>query len=421
MNYISALPSKLWEENTKHLCILGSTGSIGKSTLNVIRKNKEYIDIIALAGGKNIALLAEQAIELRPRILAIQDEKDKDLLYKLLKNSYTPTIVYGKEGYRLVASLSEVDTVLSAQVGSSGLLGTYTAIEHGKIVALANKESLVLAGSLLRRIAKKSGSCILPVDSEHSAIFQAIQGRPRESVSRLILTASGGSLRGKTKEELEHVTINDALQHPTWKMGSKITIDSATMMNKGLEIIEAYHLFGMPLSSLSAVIHPQSIIHSFVEFTDATQLAQCSYPSMELAISYALFYPYSRSVGIPSLSLSDIAQLTFESIEPIYRCYFLALEALEEGDEATIILNGANEIAVEAFLSGTITFNAIAEIVEYVLKTIDRTEKYSTIEEILAIDTITKEYTKTYIQERYTKKLDRSNSKGSKRRSLMYE
>ncbi len=401
MNYISSLPSPSWQEQPKMISILGSTGSIGRSTLNVIRKHPQSMQVIALAGGNNISLLAEQAQEFSPSYLAVKEEKDIPTLRDLLPPKYTPTILHGEEGYAHIASLTEVNTVLCAQVGASGLHGTYSAVDSGKVVALANKESLVLAGELLRKTAQRTGASILPVDSEHSAILQACNARPPACISKLILTASGGPFKGKQLSELAHVTAQEAIQHPTWKMGKKISIDSATMMNKGLEIIEAYHLFGIELSHIEALIHPQSIIHSFVEFEDATQLAQLSYPSMELAIAYALYYPIGRSVGVPSLSLLEIQSLTFEPIPSTYRCYYLAREALQHSKEMPIVVNSANEIAVESFLEGKITFLDIPDIIEYVVEHMSIPVISSTLEDILSLDKVSRLYTQEYIHKKY--------------------
>lgn len=398
MNYISSFPSTTWQEQKKTLSLLGSTGSIGRSTLTVIRKNLHSIDVIALAGGTNITLLAEQAREFLPSYLVIKEQSDIPHLKRLLPDTYNPIILYGEEGYAQVASLDEVNTVVCAQVGASGLHATYSAVQSGKVVAIANKESLVLAGELLRSTAKKSGASILPIDSEHSAILQALHARPASAISTLTLTASGGPFRGMSFEDLTKVTVEQALQHPTWKMGKKISIDSATMMNKGLEVIEAHHLFGLPPSGIKAIIHPQSLIHALVEFTDATQLAQISYPSMELAIAYALYYPIGYCVGIPSLDLAQIQSLTFEPISQEYRCYYLALEALQERKEMPIVVNAVNEIAVEAFLQGRITFTDIPNIIEYVGEHMPIPSISSCIEDILYLDKITRIYTQEYIQ-----------------------
>ena len=403
MHYISSLPSLSWQKQPKTLSLLGSTGSIGKSTLCVIRKHPHSIKIIALACGKNITLLAEQANEFRPPYLGVQEEQDIDRLRQLLPEEYTPHIVHGNSGYAYLASLDEVNTVVCAQVGASGLYGTYNAVKSGKVVALANKESLVLAGDLLRSLAHETGASIVPVDSEHSGILQIINARPSSCVSKLILTASGGPFRGKSPSDLCRVTPQQALQHPTWKMGAKISIDSATMMNKGLEIIEAHHLFGIHPHAIEAIIHPQSIIHAFVEFLDTTQVAQLSYPSMELAIAYALYYPIGCSVGVPSVSLSEIQNLTFEPIPSTYRCYYIALEVLQQSKVAPIVLNSANEIAVEAFLEGRIMFTDIPDIIEYVIEHIYLPSKCSCLEDILLLDITSRLYTQDYIENEYKK------------------
>ncbi len=365
----------------KQVAIFGCTGSIGQSTLEVIRYTPELFRIYALAAGKNIELLAEQAIEFRPEVLAIQSPSDLDKLKNLLPSNYKPEIYVGKEGYKAMAQLPEVDTVLSAQVGAAGLEATVYATLAGKTICLANKESLVLAGDLIRYLAKENKAIILPVDSEHYALFQCILSQAylptsqdnfelsTKNIKRLILTASGGPFRGKDKEFLETVTKEQALKHPNWNMGAKISIDSATLMNKGLEIIEACHLFGLPIEKIEAVLHPQSIVHSLVEWRDASLLAQLALPDMKLPIGACLAFPKmleQRNNGLFELDLTK-QNLSFEQIDyENFPCLNLAKKAFKEN--LCIELNGANEVAVDLFLKEKISFTQIPKKITKVLE-----------------------------------------------------
>ena len=399
MNYISRLTAKhhqSGEQPKKRVALMGSTGTIGTNTLAITKNAPEMFEIYALAGGKNIELLAQQALEFRPKLLGIQHECHVDALAKLLPPNYRPQIVFGKKGYAFLASLTEIDIVLSAQVGAAGLRATVSAVEAGKTICLANKESLVLAGGLIRHLAHKNGAMILPVDSEHYAIFQCISAQYIKSlatesrctephlsqsflndtphdvplqIQRLILTASGGPFRGKDASFLKNVTKKDALNHPNWTMGAKISIDSASLMNKGLEVIEACHLYGLPMDKVDVLVHPQSIVHSLVEWQDGSILAQLASPDMRLPIGACLAWPHMLNKEINTLKTLDLTKqaLTFE--EPnidTFPCLRLAREAFTHN--LCIELNAANEIAVELFLQDKIKFTQIAELVENVMQ-----------------------------------------------------
>ena len=298
----------------KKVSILGSTGSIGTQALEIIDLFPDKFKVLGLSAGKNIQLLNDQIGKYKPRIAAVENEELAETLKKMLKHGQTE-ILYGEEGYSEVSSLAEVDTVISSIVGSAGLVPTLAAVKAGKKVCLANKESLVIAGELLTKEAAASNSSILPVDSEHSAIFQALNGSNRDDVRRLIITASGGPFRETPKEKLGEVTVENALNHPTWKMGKKITIDSSTLMNKGFEVIEARWLFNMPVESISVWIHPQSIVHSMVEYIDGSVISQLSLPDMKIPISYALSYPERLPIKETESKPVDFTELTFEEVD----------------------------------------------------------------------------------------------------------
>ncbi len=390
IRYISSLPDSL-PALPRALAILGSTGSIGVSALRVVDACPGSFSIAALAAARNVTLLAEQAAAYRPPFLAVLDEVAARELARLLPAGYSPTILTGPEGYAALASLDEADCVLSAQVGAAGLAATEAATRAGKLVALANKESLVLAGDLIRALAAKSGAVILPVDSEHNAIFQCLRGR-EDSVSRIILTASGGPFRGKSPEFLRGATPEQALAHPNWRMGPKISIDSATMMNKGLEIIEAHHLYGLPSERIDVLVHPQSLVHSLVEFHDGGLLAQIGQPDMRLPIAHCLAWPHTLDSGAPRCDLARAPALTFEEPDvSLFPCLTLARQALSKGGGLPVVLNAANEVAVARFLEGDIPFTGIANLVE---RALERHEAQSgpnaraprTLEEILSLD-----------------------------------
>ncbi len=371
--YISAPPSQEWCcAPRRRLCVLGATGSIGVSALKVMEAQPERCDVVALAGARNVELLAQQACRWRPRWLGILDEAGAEKLRHLLPAGYAPEIVTGQDGYARLAALEEVDTVLSAQVGAAGLRGTVAAVLAGKVICLANKESLVLAGDLVRQLCARTGAVILPVDSEHNAIFQCLAGRSGVSVKHIIVTASGGPFRSLSQEALAKVTPQMALRHPNWDMGAKITIDSATLMNKGLEVMEACHLYGVPESRVRVLIHPQSLVHSLVAFRDNSLLAQLGVPDMRMAIGHCLLWPHCVLAGAEALDLVSAGTLTFlEPQESLFPCLDLARQALRKRGNAPIILNAANEVAVALFLRGQCGFLDIPHFVAKALTNAD--------------------------------------------------
>lgn len=363
IRYISEAPSEAWRRGVRQLVLLGSTGSIGGNTLAAIRLRRRECVVLGLSCARNIKTLAEQAQEFRPPYLAVLDEASAAGLRKLLPTGYTPEILVGSEGYARLAALPEADTVLSAQVGAAGLAGTLAAALAGKVICLANKESLVLAGDMLRQVCARTHASILPVDSEHNAIFQCLAGRGQE-VDRLLLTASGGPFRGRSREELRNVTRAQALDHPNWKMGAKISIDSATMMNKALEVVEAFHLYGVPLEKITVLVHPQSLVHSLVQFTDGSQLAQLGTPDMRIPIAACLFWPRCVDTGVPPLDLVKAGTLQFFAPDDeAFPALKLARRALRERGGMSVVMNAANEAAVELFLSGKCAFADIADLV----------------------------------------------------------
>ena len=364
----------------KKLSILGSTGSIGKNTLEVVSKNSDRFKVSALAAGNNILELESQINTFNPDVVAVFDESAAE---SLKKKNLPVDVLSGEKGMKYVSTLKDVDIVVSAIVGSAGLIPTYEAVKAGKDIALATKEALVMAGGIIMSEASKKGVSIIPVDSEHSAVFQCLDGRNMKEVEKIILTASGGSFLRKSVSELDAVTPAEALKHPNWNMGKKITIDSATLMNKGLEVIEAYWLFNMPLEKIGVLLHPQSIIHSMVEFIDSSVIAQMSVPDMKGPISYALSYPDRFGDVLPVLNLAEIKELTFE--EPDAKKYpslALAYDAPRAGGTMPCVLNTANEIAVEAFLEEKIPFTGISRVVSDTM-TEHEVLKGETIEEIM--------------------------------------
>ena len=368
MEYIS--PLSLETHFPKRLALMGSTGTIGTNALKIIQHSKEFFEVYALAGGKNIEKLAEQANEFEPKFLAVQLEEDVNKLKTLLKPNYKPEILFGKQGYGILSSLSDIDMVLSAQVGASGIDATISAVNAGKQVALANKESLVLAGSYIRQLAHQKNAHIIPVDSEHYALFQCLapHKNTEKNVKKLILTASGGPFHGKDKNFLENVQVEDALKHPNWKMGAKITIDSATLMNKGLEVIEACHLYGVPLQDIDVLVHQQSIVHSLVAWNDGSITAQLAVPDMKLPICAAFSFP--KMLKQENNCLADL-DLTIQSLsfdkpnKKLFSCLDLAYQAFT--DNICIELNAANEIAVERFLQHNLSFLQIPMLIEDML------------------------------------------------------
>jgi len=353
----------------RSLAILGSTGSIGVSALSVVAQHPELFRVAALAGGKNAARLAEQAAAFRPGVLAVLDEAVAHELRGLLPAGYAPEILVGPAAYEVIAAMPEADLVLSAIVGAAGFLPTLAAAKAGKRIALANKESLVLGGRLIRAACRASGAVVLPVDSEHNALFQALCGHNGdEEVARLILTASGGPFRGRDAAFLADVTPAQALNHPNWSMGAKISVDSATLMNKGLEIIEACHLYGLPVARVDVLVHPQSIVHSLVEYVDGSQLAHLGVPDMRIPIAHSLCYPRRVSLDMPRLDLASASTLTFEAPdETLFPCLGLAKAAFAASHSHPVALNAANEVAVELFLQGRIRFLDIPRLIEAAL------------------------------------------------------
>jgi 1-deoxy-D-xylulose-5-phosphate reductoisomerase len=352
----------------KRISLLGATGSIGVSTLNVVGAHPDRFAVVALAAGRNVALLKRQIEQFRPRLAAMIDEAHAGELRRLLGPASVTTVLSGPEGYRETAVAAEADMVVSAMVGAAGLLPTLDAIGAGKGIARVKKETLVMAGHIVLRKASERGVKIIPVDSEHSAIFQCLLGNRREDVRRLILTASGGPFLHASMEELAKVTTAQALRHPNWTMGKKITIDSATMMNKGLEVIEAGWLFGLPGEAIDVLIHPQSIVHSMVEYRDGSVIAQMGVPDMRLPIAYALSYPQRLKRDEETLDLRKVGTLTFFQPDPVrFPALRLAYEAVKAGGTMPAVLNGANEMAVAAFIAEHIRFDRIVTVVQEVL------------------------------------------------------
>jgi len=352
----------------KKISLLGSTGSIGRNSLEVVRRNPEKFRLVALAAGRNIFELAKQIEEFKPLAVSVIDESHARELKKNLRSLRGLDILYGPEGYRQVAAMQDAGMVISAMVGASGLLPTLAAIEAGKDIALANKETLVMAGKLIMDKVKGGGVTLLPVDSEHSAIFQCLTGQRPQGVRRIHLTASGGPFFRFSRERLESVKPEDALKHPNWLMGNKITIDSATMMNKGLEVIEAKWLFDVDINKIQVCIHPQSIIHSMVEFVDGSVLAQLGIPDMKIPIAYALSFPERLDCPELSLDLFKVGSLEFFPPDTErFPCLALACEAARQGGTMTAVLNAANEVAVEAFLGERLSFLKIPQLVEGVM------------------------------------------------------
>ena len=353
------------------ITVLGATGSIGISTLDIVRQFPQKFQIEALSCKNSTGQLAEQIKEFSPRLACVDSSRQA----RELKETFPETeFVWGLEGLAQISSDPEVDLVLAGIVGAAGLLPTFSAVQAGKTVAVANKEPLVMAGKLFVQTAKKSGAKLLPTDSEHNAIFQALHNEPTERISRLILTASGGPFRDRPVEEFEQITQAEALDHPNWKMGRKITIDSATMMNKGLEIVEAHWLFNTPVENIDVVLHRESIIHSMVEFVDGSILAQMGLPDMRVPIAYCLGWPERLPLKIPRLEPISQNALHFESIDPQrFPCLPLSVKAAKQGGGAPAVMNGANEEAVASFLREEIRFVEIAKTLASVMQLLDET------------------------------------------------
>lgn len=351
------------DPNKKYIAILGSTGSIGTQALDVIRTNKNRFVVEVLTAENNAVLLIQQAAEFNPNVVVIGNE----LLYDTVKNALEPLhikVYCGAKALTSVVEMETIDIVLTALVGYAGLLPTIHAIKAGKHIALANKETLVVAGDIVTTLARKHNVAILPVDSEHSAIFQCLPGEGMNPIEKIILTASGGPFRGRKRQELEHVTKKEALKHPNWSMGAKITIDSASLMNKGLEVIEAKWLFGLEADQIDVVVHPQSIIHSMVQFEDGSIKAQMGLPDMKLPIQYALAFPERLPSKYPRFDFMNYPALTFEKPDTeTFQNLSLAYDALRKGGNMACILNAANEIAVEKFLKDELTFLEMPDLI----------------------------------------------------------
>ena len=377
---------------SKGLCILGSTGSIGRQCLCVVKNSSDRFHVVALCAGKNLELLAQQVRDFAPKLVVVGDSECIEPLRERLRNlgvSPTVQVACGVSGQIEAATHSEVDTVVSASHGTTGLVATYKAIQAGKRIGLANKEVLVAAGELVTRAVRERGAEILPVDSEHCAIHQCLRSGSHAEVRRLILTASGGPFLKTPRKHLDRITPEEALQHPTWKMGGRITIDSATLMNKGLEIIEAHWLFGFPSEKIDVLIHPESVVHSMIEFRDGSVMAQMSVPDMRLPIQYALNYPDRLAMNGDSQGLDLIALGKLRFAAPDTRrfpCLELAREALRKGGSLPCALNAADEVAVEAFLAHRLRFSDIPRVIERVLEQTTHAQSCSSLDDVLECD-----------------------------------
>lgn len=376
----------------KKIAVLGSTGSIGTQTLEIVRTNRD-IEVTALAAGNNIELLEKQIREFRPKLAAVWSE-EKAVQLRTALGDMDVKVVSGMDGLLAVAAEPESDILVTAIVGMIGIRPTIEAIKAGKDIALANKETLVTAGHIIMPLAREKGVSILPVDSEHSAIFQSLQGGQEKALHKILLTASGGPFRGKKKEELENIQVEDALKHPNWEMGRKITIDSSTMVNKGLEVIEAKWLFGVSVDQIQVVVQPQSIIHSMVEYEDGAVIAQLGTPDMKLPIQYALYYPERRYLPGERLDFAALTQITFEKpdMETFYGLK-LAFEAGRRGGSLPTVFNAANELAVAMFLDRKIRYLQIPEIIQACMENHKNIED-PTVEQILKTEKETYEFIK---------------------------
>ena len=368
----------------KKIAILGSTGSIGTQTLDVVRANGD-IEVLGISAGRNIAKLEEQVREFSPKLVAVWDENAARDLAQKIQDTDTK-VVSGMDGLLELAAMPETEILVTAIVGMLGIRPTIEAIRAGKDIALANKETLVTAGHLIMPMAKEYGVKILPVDSEHSAIFQSLNGEHKEEVHKLLITASGGPFRGRKREDLEHVTLEDTLKHPNWVMGQKITVDSATLVNKGLEVMEAKWLFGVDLDHIQVVVQPQSVIHSMVEFKDGGIIAQLGTPDMRLPIQYALYYPYRRYLAGDRLDFAKLGQITFEEPDmETFQGLPMAIQASRAGGSMPTVFNAANELAVKKFLHREIRFLDIYDIIGQAMERHTKIE-HPQLEDILAVE-----------------------------------
>lgn len=382
----------------KYISLLGATGSIGRQTADVVREHPGQFNILAMSVGKNLGLARQYIEEFQPELVSVQLRED----YETLKSDYSGkdiSFTYGEEGLVEAAMHDKTDILVNAVLGSVGLYPTLQAIKAGKDIAIANKETLVTAGHLVMEEAEKAGVKLLPVDSEHSAIFQALQGEKEKNIERLVITASGGSFRDRTREELKEVTVEEALNHPNWSMGAKITIDSASMMNKGLEVIEAHWLFGLPYDQIDVLLHKESIIHSMVEFHDSSVIAQLGTPDMRVPIQYALTYPDRLPLKTSNrLNLAEIGKLHFSEMDfNRFPCLKFAYEAGKTGGTMPTVLNAANEAAVAGFLEGRISFLAIETLIEKAL-TNHKAIAAPDLETIQKIDTETRQFVQTLLK-----------------------
>jgi 1-deoxy-D-xylulose-5-phosphate reductoisomerase len=383
----------------RRIAILGSTGSIGRSALSVVDAHADRLEVVGLAAGSNASLLASQIAHVRPRVAAMATPHGLDTVRSHLGAAVAPRLLAGAEGLAAVATHPDVDILLCASSGTAALEAVLGAIEAGKTIALANKEVLVMAGAIVTAAAARRGVTILPVDSEHNAIHQCLHGRRPDEIKRLILTASGGPFRSHSAAELKKVGPEDALRHPTWRMGRKITIDSATLMNKGLEVIEARWLFGVGSKQIEVVIHPQSVVHSMVELLDGSIIAQLGVTDMRLPIQYAFSYPERWSSPLPPLDLTRCGQLDFAAPDhKRFPCLGLAYRALVGDSSLPVVLNSANEVAVAAFLSGQLSFLSIAEVIEC---TMDANEggNVTTLDDVRRVDRWAREFAQALIRD----------------------
>jgi 1-deoxy-D-xylulose-5-phosphate reductoisomerase len=385
----------------KRIAVIGSTGSIGQNTLRVVQHLPGRLRVFALAAHSSMDRLANQTAAFRPEVVALTDAtRLEEFRQKCRALGVTvPSLVTGPEGLRQITSAAEVDLVVSGIVGAAGLWPTYTALAAGKTVALANKEAMVVAGELLKNTAEACGGRIIPVDSEHSAVDQCLRAGRRGEVRRLILTASGGPFHDTPVQRFAKITPEEALRHPTWRMGKRITIDSATLMNKGLEVIEAHWLFDMPADKVDIMVHPQSIVHSMVEFIDGSIVAQLGTADMRQPIQYALTYPERLPSPVPALDWSAVPRLDFSPPDPVkFPCIPLAYGAIQMGGTAPAVLNAADEVAVDAFLEGRISFTDIPKIISATLQSHDL-QRVDSLEEVMAADCWAREYAKNVMEQ----------------------